>query len=230
MLIDKILQKKGIYQVLKTLQISSKNYNVLKGEIRDYFSARTLDHRLKELLDLDVLRLKDSDEKNLKSYYYLTERGRILFTVLDGLEQLFSERVEGAQFLNLISTNLKLNEALHFEAIWEELKDILANKSILYTLGKGKPNNILDVDDSGITVETGKGESLIEIEMIKTAWEYLVKDGFLHRSEHEKASYRSSFMLTLFNELDYVEIDQTRPLVIKLNEGQLPKLGGSYGT
>lgn len=223
MLIDEILQKKGTYKILKILKISSKNYNSIKSEILNYFSARTLDHRLKELLEMNFIQLKERDENRIKSYYCLTKMGRIVLAVLDALEKLYSEKLDENEFLNLISHNLQINEALNFEVIWEELKVILKNKDILYTLGKNKPNKIIEFKNSGITVESEKGEDFIGINKIEKAWKHLVEDGFLNRSEHKKSSYRSSFILSFFHELDYIEIEQRKPLIIKIDKEKLIK-------
>lgn len=49
---------------------------------------------------------------------------------------------------------------------------------IIYTLKQKKANEIIEINDSGIIVKTEKGTELVEIEMIRKAWENLVKDDF----------------------------------------------------
>lgn len=64
----------------------------------------------------------------------------------------------------------------------------------IYTLKQQKANLIIDINDRGILVKTEKGTELIKIEMIKNAWENLVRYEVLYQDEHEKSSYRSSFI------------------------------------
>ena len=100
--------------------------------------------------------------------------------------------------------------------MWEHLNEIILEKKIIYTLKQNKPNKIIGMDNKGITVQTEKGENLIAIHMIEDAWHYFIREGSLERNDHEKSTYRSSFMLALFSQLPFVEVDKSPPLSLRL--------------
>lgn len=89
---------------------------------------------------------------------------------------------------------------------------------IIFTLKQQKANKILEINDNGILVEIEKGTELVKVEMIKKAWENLVKDGVLYADEHEKSTYRSSFILSLFSQFEFIQTSLKGRLSIKLKK------------
>ncbi|KKL76699.1 hypothetical protein LCGC14_2042300 [marine sediment metagenome] len=63
MILDGIYRKKGNYIILNQLRYKGKNYNSIKRQVIDSISARTLDHRLEDLTDSEVLRSELLEEK-----------------------------------------------------------------------------------------------------------------------------------------------------------------------
>jgi len=88
----------------------------------------------------------------------------------------------------------------------------------IFTLKRQKANEILEINDNGILVKTEKGTKLVKIEWIKQAWKNLVNDGILYRDEHEKSTYRSSFILSLFSHFDFIVTSSKGRLSIKLKK------------
>ncbi|MFX1490485.1 MAG: hypothetical protein ACFFBI_15145 [Promethearchaeota archaeon] len=110
------------------------------------------------------------------------------------------------------------NNNLDFEDIWKEIVEICSRKTTIYTIKQEKPNKILECSDFGIKVETEKGTDIIPKEQIEQAWSFLVQDGELKRDEHKKSTYRSSFIIPLFIELEMVDLKSKTPLIIKLKK------------
>ena len=108
------------------------------------------------------------------------------------------------------------NRCSDFNYVWEQLKEIIIDKKIIYTLKQNKPNKIIGMDNRGITVQTEKGEDMITISQIEDAWYYFIREGTLERNDHEKSTYRSSFMLALFSQLPFVDIDKGPPLSLRI--------------
>ncbi len=72
------------------------------------------------------------------------------------------------------------------------------------------------MDDSGIMVQTDKGENFIPIGKIEIAWQNLVSEESLKRNEHEKSTYRSSFILALFSQLTFIEVNLNPPISLRV--------------
>lgn len=217
MITENLFKKKGTYLILNLLKYKGLYYNSIKKEVEKYFSARTLDFRLKELLNFGIIdvEIKRDIIPNRKKYC-LTDKGIISLTSFQVMEQLMNNQITPDEFLNKFSVQLLKNEKINFNKIWRELKNILKEKKILLTLKKKKPNRIKKIDDTGIIVKTEKGEDEISIKTLEEAWENFVKDGYLQQNEHFKASYRSSFILTLFSQLPFVKVDNGPPISIRL--------------
>ncbi len=215
MSIDDLIGKKGNYQILKMLKFKALNYNTIKKRIIENFSARTLDFRLKELTNSGLLNRKILNEIGpIRIKYSLTNKGLIILTCFEVLEQLIAGQILPEEFQKEFSLKLTKNANLNFDKVWRQLKNILEDKKILYTLNKENPNKLLMIDDTGITVETSKGEDKIPISNIKEAWINFVEKGSLQQNEHKLATYRSSFILALFSQLPFVKVDKGPPLTI----------------
>ncbi len=126
------------------------------------------------------------------------------------------------------SQNEKKTKSYTFEDIWKILAEIFETKKTINTLSKKKPNKIKLINKNGIEVETEKGINLVKKKIIKHAWKYLAKDGYLYQKDYKKSTYRSSFMLALFYQLPFVEIKEKRPISVKLVNDQTQKFVGEF--
>jgi len=106
-----------------------------------------------------------------------------------------------------------------FDDFWNEIYLNFVPPVSIFTLGQGKQNIIVKVKNSVIFVKTEKGTKVVSKRLIKQAWINLNKDGILRLSEHEKSTYRSSFILALFAEFDFIEINEGKNLSISLKDG-----------
>ena len=217
MSINNFIRKKGIFKILKQLKIAPLNYNSIKKYTSEHFSARTLDFRLKDLIEFKLVKNNILEQGKLVKYNYsLTSKGIMMLTLLELIEQLAQDDINIDSFQNLFSLKLMENRCSDFNYVWEQLKEIILDKKIIYTLKQNKPNKIIRMDDRGITVQTEKGEDLIAIHQIEDAWNYFIREGSLERNAHEKSTYRSSFMLALFSQLPFVETDKSPPLSLRV--------------
>lgn len=217
MSINNFIRKKGVFNVLKQLKIAPLNYNSIKKNTNEHFSARTLDFRLKDLIEFKLVKNNILEQGKIVKYNYsLTSKGIMMLTLLELIEQLTQDDVNIDSFQNLFSLKLMENRCSDFNYVWEQLKEIILDMKIIYTLKQNKPNKIIGMDNRGITVQTEKGEDLITIHQIEDAWHYFIREGSLERNDHEKSTYRSSFMLALFSQLPFVEVDKNPPLSLRI--------------
>jgi len=107
------------------------------------------------------------------------------------------------------------NETNDFEVIWKYFEDNLPPGTILHTLKSHKPNEIIKFGNIGITIKTKDTPGIVTKDRIKHAWNNLVNDEVLFQGDHSKSTYRSSFMLALFSELEFVEKMLQKPISIK---------------
>lgn len=107
---------------------------------------------------------------------------------------------------------------LDFNDFWIKIQKKFDPPITIYTLKQHKANEILEINDEGILVKTEKGTKLVKIDLIKKAWINLVKDGVLYRDEHDKSSYRSSFIITLLSQFDFIDTSSKGRLSIKLKK------------
>lgn len=120
--------------------------------------------------------------------------------------------------VSIFEIDFKSVKPLSFDELWVKIHDNFEPPMTIFTLKQQKANEILEINDNGILVKTEKGTELIKIEWIKQAWENLVNDGVLYRDEHEKSTYRSSFILSLFSQFDFIETSLKGRLSIKLKK------------
>lgn len=206
MSLDDLLRKKGNYHIIKELKYSGDNYNSIKERLSNKISARTLDHRLNELIDGGVLTTEVYNKKGpIRKFYNLTDKGRILLATFDAIREILNSSMGLNAFLEYISEQMEIYKKLEFEWFWSEIKTRVKTGENIYTLSEDRPNKITEINEKGIKVKTESGERFISIDKIKHAWKYLAHDGILYQFNHEKATYRSSFMLALFSELPIVE-------------------------
>jgi len=118
----------------------------------------------------------------------------------------------------ILNNNFKSSNPLRFDELWVKIQHTFELPITIFTLKRQKANEILEINDNGILVKTEKGTKLVKIEWIKQAWKNLVNDGILYRDEHEKSTYRSSFILALFSQFNFVQFDLRGRTHIKLKE------------
>jgi len=118
----------------------------------------------------------------------------------------------------ILNINFKSSNPLSFDELWVKIQHTFEPPITIFTLKRQKVNEILEINDIGFLVKTEKGTKLVKIEWIKQAWENLVNDGVLYRDEHEKSSYRSSFIFSLFSQFDFIETSSKGRLSIKLKK------------
>ena len=212
-----IIQHKGTREILFQMCILPKRYNQLKNELENKISARTLDFRLQELKRFKLIKQIDIPKsKPPYSEYILTPDGRIIESLIFSLSNLKITDIPTRLFENF-NYNLSNLEKYNWNVIWTQLQKICEEKQVIETLSQQQKKNFIEnISSEGITVNTDKGTRLVSIELLRQAWEHLVNDGKLLLNEHEKSTYRSSFICALLSELDYVSINYKRPISIYL--------------
>jgi len=139
-------------------------------------------------------------------------------------EEEFNEIISSIKYIYSLYIAMKSlrngnsKNQLTFEDVWQKIQSKFEPDMIIYTLKQNKANKIIELNDSGILVKTERGTELVKIEMIRKAWENLVKDGILYRDEHEKSTYRSSFILTLLSQFDFIDTSSNGRLSIRLRK------------
>ncbi len=225
MSIDELIRKKGNYEILKQLKIKGQNYNSIKQKLKENISARTLDYRLRKLMELGFLEstniiLDGSAKTKTKKKYFLTYKGLFLLTCFETLEYvIINNSILPQDYLKKFKSILLKNINLNFKRVWKQLKIQISKNNTIYTLKKKKPNKIVKFNDNGIIVETEKGKDFISYSKLEEAWAKFVKNGYLFHNNYIETSYRSSFMMALFSLLPYVKVNEGPPLQIKLEIG-----------
>ncbi|MBA7540737.1 hypothetical protein ES705_33039 [subsurface metagenome] len=111
---------------------------------------------------------------------------------------------------------LNLKEGINdFKLIWKYFEDNLPPGTVLFTLKSNNPNEIINFGNIGITIKTKDTLRIILKDRIEHAWINLVNDKVLFQGDHSKSTYRSSFMLALFSQLEFVEEMLQKPISIK---------------
>jgi DNA-binding HxlR family transcriptional regulator len=214
-----LIQNKGIEEILFQLRFFPKRYNKLKKNLDGIISSRTLDTRLNELKSQQIIQLSEVSNKNKPTFeYQLTENGRFLESLVFMLHNIDSKQ-KPENFTERLNFHNDVTMKYQWGKVWIDLQKICEKLGSIMTLSeKPQENQIKEFSNVGVYVETKKGVQLISQDLIKQAWGYLLKDGILHRNEHEKATYRSSFICALLAQLDYVNIQSKRPIAIYIEE------------
>ena len=104
------------------------------------------------------------------------------------------------------------------------LRHAISLGTTLPTLSLGKPNFVVDITEGGVWVETensraaGKGPGLVAGWMLNLAWRHLQDDGWV-TNQHLLADHnvrRSSAVTALLAALPEVEVESSRPIVLRL--------------
>ena len=149
---------------------------------------------------------------------FLFKYGKIIekVNIYEWLKFLQSRNPERVIPITLFEIEFNETKKLRFEDIWAKIRIIFEPPIAIFTLKQQKPNEILEINDAGIIVKTDKSTELVKIELIKKAWENLVTDRILYRDEHERSTYRSSFILALFSQFEFIESNIKGRTSIKL--------------
>lgn len=111
---------------------------------------------------------------------------------------------------------INLKEGINdFKIIWKYFVDNLHPGTVLFTLKSKNPNEIINIGNIGITIKTIDTPRIITKDRIEHAWINLANDEVLYQGDHSKSTYRSSFMLALFSQLEFVEKILQKPISIK---------------
>lgn len=225
MSVEWLLRKKGNYLILKILKFKPLYYNSIKAEIIDEISSRTLDFRLKELLRLNLLNCKELEQSGfLRKQYSLTKKGFFILTVLEAMEKIIIDEISIQNVPDEIASMFKKIDLYDFNFIWNQLKEKLSSNSILFTLKKKKRNEIIELKDTEVIVKTEKGIDKIPLSDIENAWYNFIEKEELYQDYHQLSTYRSSFILSLFSQLDYVRVKYEPKLSIILDVKKIPKI------
>jgi len=225
MSVEWLLRKKGNYLILKILKFNPLYYNSIKAEIIDEISSRTLDFRLKELLRLNLLNCKELEQSGfLRKQYSLTKKGYFILTVLEAMEKIIVDEISTQNVPDEIASMFKKIDLYDFDFIWNQLKEKLSSNSILFTPKKKKRNEIIELKDTEIVVKTEKGIDKIPLSDIENAWYNFIEKEELYQDDHQLSTYRSSFILSLFSQLEYVRVKSEPKLSIVLDINKIPKI------
>jgi len=151
---------------------------------------------------------------------FLLKYGNIIEKVnnYEWLKFLYERNPHRTIDVSIFEDNFKILNPLNFDELWVKIHNKFEPPITIFTLKQQKANEILEINDNGILVKTEKGTKLVKIDLIQKAWTNLVKDGVLYRDEHEKSTYRSSLILSLFSQFDFIDTSSKGRLSIKLKK------------
>ncbi len=151
---------------------------------------------------------------------FLTKYGNIIEKVnnYEWLKFLHERNSNRAINVSIFEKKFKQSNPLNFDELWVKIQQKFEPPMTIFTLKQQRVNEILEINDNGILVKTEKGTELVKIKWVKQAWKNLVIDGVLYRDEHEKSTYRSSFILSLLSQFDFIDANSKGRLSIRLTK------------
>ena len=216
--IREIILLKGTYEILNALCIIPKRYNEIKREVKEIISSRTLDSRLREMINTNCLKKQNSQiSQEEGEYYEITKKGQYIWSIFKTLEQMQTNNIVKnqekffAKILEFQGLIVKKVEQMGWNKIWKEIQKIMPVESKITTINSGKENIIRAYLSKGIIVETKHSTELVKIEDLKHAWEHLQQTGTLYMKDYKNASYRSSFVCALFANIEGIQTSKSRP-------------------
>lgn len=225
MSVEWLLRKKGTFLILRTLKFKPLYYNSIKAQIIDGISSRTLDFRLKELLRLNLLNCEELEQSGfLRKQYSLTKKGYFILTSLEFMEKIIIDEISNQNVPNEIDRMFKKIDLYDFNFIWSQIKEKLSLNSIIFTLKKKQRNEIIELKNTEVIVKTEKGIDKIPLIDIENAWYNFIEREELYQDDHQLSTYRSSFILSLFSQLEYVRVKSEPKLSIILDINKIPKI------
>lgn len=157
-------------------------------------------------------------ELNPQFHDFLLKYGKIIgkVNIYEWIKFLQRRNPERAINITLFEEVVGEFKLLDFNDFWIKIQKKFDPPITIYTLKQHKANEILEINNEGILVKTEKATKLVKIDLIKKAWTNLIKDGVLYRDEHDKSTYRSSFIITLLSQFDFIDTSSKGRLSIKL--------------
>jgi hypothetical protein len=110
------------------------------------------------------------------------------------------------------------------DELFHRVLSVVESGDEITTLSNKRPNRIVSIDRSGVSVETlrsdrrGTGPQIVPAWMIVAAWEHLRQNGVLTHNEllNELNVKRSAFVCALLAQFPDVVVRSTRPRVLEL--------------
>ena len=110
------------------------------------------------------------------------------------------------------------------DELFDRVRSAIKSGDEISTLSNKRPNRVISVDRSGVSVETlrsdrlGTGPQVVPAWMIVAAWEHLRERGELTHREllNELNVKRSAFVCALLAQFPGVVVRSTRPIVLEL--------------
>jgi hypothetical protein len=108
--------------------------------------------------------------------------------------------------------------------LFDRVRAVADSGDEIQTISNKRPNRIVSIDRSGVSVETlrsdrlGTGPQVVPAWMIVTAWEHLRRHGQLtHRELLDELNVkRSAFVCALLSRFPDVVVRSTHPIVLEL--------------
>jgi len=100
----------------------------------------------------------------------------------------------------------------NFTNVWGDIVNIIESNNEIKTLTYNNINKVIKITEDGLMVTTGKNNpELVKKEWIRDTWDVLVSKKAITKDDLPgKAIYRSSFIMALLSNLDYVRAE-SRP-------------------
>ena len=160
----------------------------------------------------------------MRKLYSLTKKGYFILTILEAMEKILIDEIPTQNVPDKLTRMFKKIDLYDFNLIWSQLKEKVSSNPIIFTINKKKRNEIIELKDTEVIVKTEKGIDKIPMSDIKNAWYNFVEKEELFQDDHQLSTYRSSFILSLFSQLDYVNIKSEPKLSIILDNNKIPKI------
>ena len=230
-----VIKRRGTAEILSRLRFFPKRYNRLKKELGSVISSRTLDHRLSDMRKIGLIGVNIlEDEVPAGTEYFLTETGILVEGILYAFPQSTAVNVvnkdndidadivvdlnTASKFNDLLNLYLEIVTKYNWNSVWHDICGILDGNTFIETISQKKRNDIDSYNSKQIFVTTAKGTEPVEVDKIKFVWRNLLIEGRLELEDHEKTTYRSSFICALLSHLNYVEVDEGKRKSIFLIE------------
>jgi hypothetical protein len=110
------------------------------------------------------------------------------------------------------------------DELFNRVRSVVESGDEITTLSNKRPNRIVSIDRSGVSVETlrsdrlGTGPQIVPAWMIVAAWEHLRRNGELSQNDllNELNVKRSAFVCALLAQFPDIVVRSTRPTVLEL--------------
>lgn len=98
---------------------------------------------------------------------------------------------------------------MEFEKVWEDIINKVRDNNVIYTLRYNKQNTIEEIKENGLMVATTGTPKLVKKEWIEAVWNTLNEKREITADDIPgTARYRSSFIMALLAQLDYIKFEK----------------------